>query len=298
MFDPIALIAACGLAATTLVVPQPPATPPAGAQPAQPGQATPPPAPPTPPPQTITPPPPPPMPPLTPEPDAIPVPDLKPVSTQTLEGGLIVEELKVGDGYTIKPGDAVVALYHGTLKADGSVFDSAFFRGEPIAFPLSGVIEGWQKGVPGMKIGGIRKLTIPAAMAYGPGARPRIPANSDLVFVVQLVDALQIEDVKVGEGEAVSASAVTVTTFSMKDKDGKEVFAAGADKPYIWIPGEFQGIQSGIEGMKVGGKRKIKVPKEFNNPSPFQSGRPTGVPLTIDVELLNVRNLPQMGGRR
>ncbi|MFN9992984.1 MAG: FKBP-type peptidyl-prolyl cis-trans isomerase, partial [Phycisphaerales bacterium] len=106
-------------------------------------------------------------PPAQPEPQGVPVPDGPALNTLELEGGLIIEDIKIGDGYQVEPGGAVVAHYHGTLKADGKVFDSSFQRGEPVAFPLSGVIAGWQKGVPGMKVGGVRRLTIPAALGYG-----------------------------------------------------------------------------------------------------------------------------------
>jgi FKBP-type peptidyl-prolyl cis-trans isomerase len=60
--------------------------------------------------------------------------------------------------------------------------------GRPITFPLTGVIKGWQQGVPGMKVGGTRRLLIPSEMAYGAQSpAPNIPANSDLVFDIELV---------------------------------------------------------------------------------------------------------------
>ena len=232
-----------------------------------------------------------------PAPKGLTVPDGPVIKKTELEGGLIVEDIKIGDGYEVKPGGAVVAHYHGTLKADGKVFDSSFQRGEPIAFPLSGVIQGWSKGVPGMKVGGIRRLTIPAALGYGEhGAGDAIPPNADLVFVIQLVDALQVEDVKEGTGEACSKAAVAVTTYTIKDKDGKEIEKCTSDKPYIWLPGEYQAIQFGLEGMKVGGVRKLTVPKEMNETAQgVPTTRPNGVPCTIEVELQAVRNLPQRG---
>lgn len=236
-----------------------------------------------------------PTPPAAPDaPKGIPVPNNAPLSTQTLEGGLIIEELKIGEGFEIKPGNSVVALYHGTRKSDGFVFDSAFDRGEPIAFPLSGVIEGWQKGVPGMRIGGVRRLTIPAALGYGErGAGADIPPNTDLIFVIQIVDALQITDTKVGEGEAATANAVAVAAYIIKDEKGNIVQQATKENPYIWFPGEFQPISMGLEGMKRGGTRTIKVPKEMNQSAPMiETTRPSNVPVTIEVELLHLRNVP------
>lgn len=231
------------------------------------------------------------------KPMAVPVPTGPAVKTNEVEG-ILIEDIKIGEGYEIKPGGAVVAHYHGTLKADPSVtFDSSFERGEPVPFPLSGVIEGWQKGVPGMKIGGVRKLTIPARLAYGdrsPSAK--IPANADLVFVIQIIDALQIEDVKVGEGEEATNNCVAVTAHTMKDKDGTVVDKVEAAAPYIWIPGEFDAIAFGVEGMKVGGKRKLIVPPQMNIvPMGLVSTRPQNVPLTIELDLIAVRNLPRRG---
>lgn len=225
-------------------------------------------------------------------PNAIPVPDGPVVLKQDLEGGILAEDLVIGDGFEVKPGGSVVAHYHGTLKADPTkVFDSSFVRGEPVAFPLTGVIPGWQKGVPGMKVGGVRRLTIPAALAYGERSpSPDIPANSDLIFVIKLVDALQIEDTEVGEGETASAQAVYVVNHVFKDADGKELENA---KMAIWIPGE-PPVMAALDGMKVGGKRTIKFPKDFNRPNPMApANRPANVPLTMEVELLAVRNLGQ-----
>src|SRR6185295_16836681 len=128
--------------------------------------------------------------------------------------------------------DTLVVYYHGTLKSDGSVFDSAYERSKPFPFQLEGVIPGWQKGVPGMKIGGVRRLTVPAALGYGPtGSPPKIPANADLVFVIEVVDTLRWEDLKAGDGDEVWGMCVAVTTFSAKDKDGKEVDGAPAAHP-------------------------------------------------------------------
>lgn len=93
-----------------------------------------------------------------------------------------------GTGDEVQAGDTVTAHYTGALAADGTIFQSSHDMGRPATFPLSGVIQGWQNGVPGMKVGGTRRLIIPAAQAYGaqsPAAN--IPANSDLVFDIELV---------------------------------------------------------------------------------------------------------------
>lgn len=231
--------------------------------------------------------------PVPPAPAGVPVPDLPVVETKELDGGLLIEDMKIGDGYEVKPGDAVVAFYHGTLKSNGTEFDSAFKRGEPTAFSLEGVIPGWQKGVPGMKVGGIRRLTIPAAMAYGESGRPSIPPNSDLVFVIQLTDALHWTVVSEGSGEDAMIPCVAVAKQTITTSEGEKMSHDG----YIWIPGELQfsqqddAVQNAIEGMKVGGKRTIHVPKEMNRANPMVTGRPTNVACDIEFELVQVRNL-------
>lgn len=93
-----------------------------------------------------------------------------------------------GTGAEVKEGDTVTVDYTGAVAATGTIFQSSLDSGQPVTFPLSQVIEGWQKGIPGMKVGGIRRLLIPAAMAYGanPPSGSGIPANAALVFDVTL----------------------------------------------------------------------------------------------------------------
>ncbi len=98
-------------------------------------------------------------------------------------------DTKVGDGDEVKPGDTITAHYTGAVAATGKIFQSSLDSGQPVAFSLSGVIKGWTDGVPGMKVGGKRRLLIPAAQAYGanPPSGSNIPANADLVFDIELV---------------------------------------------------------------------------------------------------------------
>lgn len=101
---------------------------------------------------------------------------------------LKVEDITVGTGAVAAEGDTVTVDYIGVLATTGAGFDNSIDRGEPATFGLNQVIEGWQKGIPGMKEGGKRRLYIPAAQAYGESSpSPLIPANSDLVFDVTLI---------------------------------------------------------------------------------------------------------------
>lgn len=95
-------------------------------------------------------------------------------------------DTKVGDGAEVMPGATVTADYVGALMSNGKIFDAAADHGGPISFPLSGVIKGWTDGVPGMKVGGTRRLLIPAAQAYGSSGNSGIPPNSDLVFDITI----------------------------------------------------------------------------------------------------------------
>lgn len=101
---------------------------------------------------------------------------------------LEVKNIEVGTGDEVKPGATITAHYTGALVKNGIIFQSSFDFGNPISFGLDQVIEGWTKGVPGMKVGGTRRLVIPAEMAYGSSSPAKnIPANSDLVFDIDLV---------------------------------------------------------------------------------------------------------------
>jgi FKBP-type peptidyl-prolyl cis-trans isomerase len=102
---------------------------------------------------------------------------------------LVTEDRAVGTGDTVQPGATVTCHYTGAIAKSGEVFQSSRDFGQPISFPLSGVIAGWTEGVPGMKVGGTRRLLIPAAMAYGsnPPYGSGIPADADLVFDIELV---------------------------------------------------------------------------------------------------------------
>jgi FKBP-type peptidyl-prolyl cis-trans isomerase len=97
-------------------------------------------------------------------------------------------DLVVGKGRAVASGDSVSVHYTGTLL-NGKKFDSSLDRKQPFDFTVgkSQVIKGWDQGVVGMQVGGKRKLTIPAPLAYGSQEKPGIPANSALVFEIELL---------------------------------------------------------------------------------------------------------------
>lgn len=97
-------------------------------------------------------------------------------------------DITEGTGAEVQPGATVTVDYTGAVAATGVIFQSSLDSGQPVTFPLSGVIKGWTDGVPGMKVGGTRRLLIPADQAYGanPPSGSGIPANAPLVFDITL----------------------------------------------------------------------------------------------------------------
>lgn len=101
---------------------------------------------------------------------------------------LVVEDLTIGAGATAAVGDTVTVHYVGTLL-NGTQFDSSYPSGRPFTFRIGAgqVIQGWEQGVPGMRVGGKRRLTIPPSLGYGSQANGPIPANSTLRFEIELL---------------------------------------------------------------------------------------------------------------
>lgn len=102
---------------------------------------------------------------------------------------LQITDTKVGTGAAAKAGDTVTVNYTGAVASTGIIFQSTQDTGQPVPLSLSNVIKGWQDGIPGMKVGGTRRLLIPADQAYGanPPQGSGIPANAPLVFDIELV---------------------------------------------------------------------------------------------------------------
>ena len=127
----------------------------------------------------------------------------------TMASGLIVEDLVIGAGKECRnPKETVTIHYRGTLE-NGEEFDSSYVRAQPIVAPLNGLIQGWQEGVPGMKVGGKRRLTVPSDLAYSgmaaiqsgnsgvrdPGGTILIPPGATLIFEIELLDVTSVEQV-------------------------------------------------------------------------------------------------------
>ncbi len=99
---------------------------------------------------------------------------------------LVIEDIVVGDGEEAKSASTVEVHYLGVDFESGDEFDSSWSRGESIQFPLMALVPGWQKGIPGMKVGGRRKLIVPPELAYG-NAPGHPLAGRTLIFVIDLL---------------------------------------------------------------------------------------------------------------
>jgi peptidylprolyl isomerase len=101
---------------------------------------------------------------------------------------LVIKDLVKGTGAAATASSTVNVQYVGVLYKGGKQFDASWNdgSGQPVSLPLTGVIKGWQQGIPGMKIGGRRELIIPPSLGYGATAQSKIPADSTLVFIIDL----------------------------------------------------------------------------------------------------------------
>jgi len=111
----------------------------------------------------------------------------QPVAEITTPSGLKIQDLKIGDGPSPKPGQTVTVNYTGWLE-NGKEFDSSSKHGGPAQFKLGGtLIKGWNEGLATMKVGGKRILIVPSDLAYGAQGNPNIPPNATLKFEIELL---------------------------------------------------------------------------------------------------------------
>ena len=228
--------------------------------------------------------------------------------------GLLIEDTVPGTGAEAVAGQPVTVHYTGWLhdpaapNGRGQKFDSSKDRGEPFEFDLGAgrVIQGWDQGVQGMKVGGTRVLTIPPELGYGArGAGGVIPPNATLVFEVELLAEpervpLQYDDVVEGSGaEAVAGQRVSVHytgwLFDPSKPDGRgRKFDSSKDRgqPFRFHLGGgevIRGWDDGVQGMKVGGTRILVIPPELGyGPRGAGGVIPPNATLVFEVDLLGV----------
>ncbi|KIG16071.1 FKBP-type peptidyl-prolyl cis-trans isomerase SlyD [Enhygromyxa salina] len=247
----------------------------------------------------------------------------EPVSSAALAGGLIVDDFLIGTGEEAKIGSEVSVHYTGTLD-DGTVFDTSKKRNRPYTFTIGEgrVIKGWDQGLPGMKVGGKRRLTVPAELAYGPRAKGKIPANSQLTFTLELVavvpplpdpkgdeafageplqkseleGGLVIEDFALGEGRVAADGDNVAVHYTGKLDDGTVFDSSVPRKKAIsFVLGTgrvIKGWDMGIAGMKVGGLRRLTIPSDLAYGSRAKGKIPADSRLTFTVELMSISDAP------
>lgn len=188
-------------------------------------------------------------------------------------------DTKVGTGPELKKGDLAYIVYTGKLE-NGTVFDS---NDKPDANPLvvrvgePGVIIGWIEGIPGMKVGGERRLEIPAAKGYGAQGGPggKVPPNADLYFDVKVIDAVRTDEMEIfdvteiipGTGAAAQVGDIVTVHYKGTFVNGNRFDSTyERDRPETFKLGNgdvIKGLDAGIVGMRVGGKRKLRLPPDI-----------------------------------
>jgi len=257
--------------------------------------------------------------PLTGEPSAV---EVVAGSTDQINGGKPTEILPSGDappaletldiidgdGVEAQPGDLLAMHYVGVLHADGSEFDASWDRGDTFGFTLGQgrVIQGWDEGIVGMQVGGRRILTIPAEQAYGAQSpSPAIPANSPLVFVVDLVDIISVPEVEnapapvtdldvtvleEGDGEVVEVGDIIDLHFvAIVQQTGEEIgstfiqgqpalLEVGAEPSQI-----IEAFDIAIPGNTVGTWLRLVIPPELGLPAEAAGELPEDPTLVVEL---------------
>ena len=238
--------------------------------------------------------------------------------------GLECWSIDEGVGDKPVPTDQVVVHYTGWLE-DGTKFDSSYDRGSPAVFRLNGVIRGWTEGVGDMRVGEKRKLRIPSALGYGSSDNGPIPANSTLIFDVELIDInpyakfAKVPPMEQLPGDPVTGEALTsdsgLSWYDIVDGNGDQPasssssvevhytgwlvdgtkFDSSVDRGQtISFPlnGVIAGWTEGVGSMRVGGKRKLIIPADLGYGDRGAAGGaiPPGATLVFDVELISTSN--------
>ncbi len=209
---------------------------------------------------------------------------------------MVVKDIKVGSGQAAQALDFVVVDYTGTLT-NGKKFDSSIGRA-PFRFRLGvgQVIEGWDKGVAGMKVGGKRSLRIPPEMGYRDQAQGDIPANSTLLFDVTLkaIERATFKVTKKGSGPAAVVGSDVKIHYKGTLKGGKQFDSSYTrGEPIAVKLGAQQvipGFEQGILGMRKGEKRTVTIPPTLGYGSQGAGGViPPDATLVFELEAVEIK---------
>ena len=223
--------------------------------------------------------------------------------TLALTQGLVHKDLVVGKGIAAKAGDFVVVDYDAKV-AGKPAFETTKGKA-PLRFRigLGEVIEGLDKGVVGMKVGGTCQLTIPASMAFGAITMDNVPANTPLSLEVKLLRVehkdekfmVEINDVAPGTGTVPVKTGDTVEVHYTgmflngakfdSSRDRNETFSFKVGAGHV-----IKGFDLGVTGMKVGGTRKVTIPPEFGYGTRGAGNViPPNATLIFDLELVSIK---------
>lgn len=221
-----------------------------------------------------------------------------------LQGGgkVEVKDLVNGKGPKAKAGDMLTVLYTGRLT-NGKVFDSSEDR-PPFVFTLGEgrVIQGWEKGLVGVRAGGKRRLKIPPQLGYGSQDMGDIPPNSTLEFDIEVLriyrkgekQMLQIEEIAPGEGPEVKSGDTVEIHYTGTLLNGKK-FDSSRDRneTFSFKVGAGQvipGFEQGVTGMNKGGRRKITIPPELGYGARGAGNViPANSTLIFDIEVVSIK---------
>lgn len=244
-------------------------------------------------------------------------PTVEPPAEQPTE--LVITDIRPGTGWKAAPGDTIWVDYTGIRSTDGTEFDNSYDRGEPISFTLGAnqVIDGWDEGLVGAQAGTQRRLDIPADLAYGdspPGGvieagdaltfmlevravvPPSVEADSPLDLTLtpyaQVLEPIT-EDLILGEGDPVVDGDTVIVHIMMARGDNLVVVLnTWADNQPLLIEMvdgyTVPGLQDGLYGMRLGGRRVIAVPPEdaFGGEGIPSIGLPADTPVVFIVDLV------------
>lgn len=214
---------------------------------------------------------------------------------------IILEVLRAGTGPMPSDSDIVIINYEGRLR-DGAVFDA-----NPRApLPVDGVIPGFSEGLKRMQKGGQYRLTIPAALGYGAQAQGPIPANSDLIFTVELLDfgapaqvrqmmglpSITLETLSAGAGRNPADGDIVLINYQGRLPDGT-VFDSNRGVA-LTVAGMIPGFLEGLKQMQPGGHYRLTIPAALGYGERGAGPIPPNSDLTFDVDLIAVRSMGEI----
>jgi len=213
---------------------------------------------------------------------------------------LEIKDIKEGTGRPVQAKDSLTVEYTGTLL-DGKVFDSSTGKA-PYVFPvgMQRVIKGWDEGLIGMKVGGERQLTIPPDLAYGDQANGEIPAKSTLKFDIKLLridregDKQDLESTVLTPGTGVAAvegDLIDVHYLGTFVNGVKFDSSYDRKEPLTLLAGHarvIKGFAQGLEGIKLGEKRRLTIPATLGYGSAPRGPIPGGSTLVFEIEAVKI----------